>query len=204
MTFVPMSISPDSNDYKLKEWVEQASLGNHDAFEKIFLRFYGPLCKFAWRFLNSRHIAEEVVQDAFLSMWESRETLDSGQNIKSYLYQAVRNRALNYIKHEKVAERHNREITWINPEPATQIHSLDEESEFVRQVQQAISHLPEGARQIYKLSRKDGLTYQEIAEVLDISPKTVESQMSRALKMLRNTLSKFIPALIITVLTKVI
>lgn len=184
----------DGYDEKIKDCIENIRNGDSKAFEKLFLEFYSPLCKFAWRFVRSSHIAEELVQEIFMDVWEDRESLDSSKNIKSFLYQSVRNKALNHIKHKNLAEEYNQEIEWFNRTPITQIHSFAGDSEFIRRTKKEIENLPEGARIIYKLSRKDGLTYREISEVLDISIKTVESQMSRALKILRQNLSNYLSA----------
>lgn len=174
-------------------WISKIKGGDGKAFKKLFLQFYDPLCQFSWQYTRSRHISEELVQEVFLNIWKSRETLDPQQNIKSYLYQSVRNKALNHLKHENLEKEYNHTIEWLSPSPATQRHSGEEHSEFVQAAQKAIEDLPDRARQIYKLSRKDGLTYREIATVLDISVKTVESQMSRALKILRKSLSQYVP-----------
>lgn len=182
----------DYDNEAIELWVEKIREGDRNAFEKLFLKFYGPLCKFAWRFVRSSDISEELVQDVFLHIWESREVLDRNKNIKSYLYQVVRNKSLNHLKHQDIAEEYNRKIEWLNSTPITQIHNFDEESEFIRAAKRAIEDLPEGIRHIYKLSRKDGLTYREISEVLDIPLKTVESQMSKALGTLRQRLSKYL------------
>jgi len=179
-------------DQQLQKWTEEIKEGDRRAFKKFFLRFYEPLCNFAWRYVRSQHISEELVQDAFLAIWESRTLLDQKKNIKTYLYQIVRNKALNYRKHQEIEEQYNKDIEWLHSSNISQMHNFDEESEFIKAAQQAIEDLPEGALQIYKLSRKEGLTYKEIAEILDISPRTVESQMSRALKKLRKSLSQYL------------
>lgn len=176
----------------VKSWIKKVKEGDQKAFKKLFLRFYDPLCQFSWQFTRSRHISEELVQEVFLAVWKSKETLDPQKDIKSFLYQSVRNKALNHIKHERLAEEYNSKIDWLSPTPVTQRHNHGEESKFVQAAQEAIESLPDRARQIYMLSRKDGLTYKEISTVLDISVKTVESQMSRALKILRESLSQYI------------
>lgn len=176
----------------IERWIEKIKNGDRKAFKNLFLRFYDPLCQFSWQFTRSQHISEELVQEVFLAVWKSKETLDPQKDIKSYLYQSVKNKALNYIKHKELAEEYNNKIEWLSPTPVTQQHNYREQSEFVEAAQKAIEDLPGRARQIYKLSRKDGLTYKEISAVLDISIKTVESQMSRALKILRKSLSQYI------------
>ncbi|MCW9706492.1 RNA polymerase sigma-70 factor [Fodinibius salsisoli] len=176
----------------IKLWISKIREGDREAFEKLFLRFYDPLCKFAWRYLRSAHISEELVQDVFLTVWESRESLDPEKSIKSYLYKAVKNKALNHLKHKNLAEDYNQQIDWLNSTSISQIHDFNnEDSKFVKAVQKEIDNLPEKARHVYKLSRKDGLTYQEIADILDISKRTVESQISRSLKILRERLAQY-------------
>lgn len=194
----------NSYDKELEKWAGQINKGNKAAFEKMFLAYFEPLSKFAWRFVKSSHVAQELVQDVFLNIWENRTSLDARKNIKSYLYYAVRNEALNYIRDQETAKKYNEQIGWLKSVPVTQMHDFDEESEFVQQAKQAIKDLPEGARLIYKLNRKDGLTYREIAEVLEISPKTVESQMGRALKILRQRLSCYLPILTAFIVSKVV
>lgn len=183
---------PYSGDKELKRLIVKIRKGDKRAFENLFLRFYENLCNFAWRFTSSMHVSEELVQDVFLNIWESRKNLDPKKNIKSYLFSSVRNRALNYINHEELVREYNEQIGWLNRSPSRQHHELDKESEFIKAARKAIEDLPEGARNIYKLSRKEGLTYREIAEVMEISEKTVESQMSRALKLLRKSLSDYL------------
>ena len=170
--------------------VKNIKAGDRKAFKELFLKFYDPLCQFVWTYTRSWHISEELVQDVFLAVWEFRETLDPEQDIRSYLFQSVRNKALNHIKHRNLANEYNSHIEWLKPDPVTQQHSCRISSTFERDVKQAIGNLPDGARRIYILSRKEGLTYREIATVLNISIKTVESQMSRALKMLRDALAE--------------
>ncbi|MEX2404177.1 MAG: RNA polymerase sigma-70 factor [Balneolales bacterium] len=172
-------------------WIEDIREGDKYAFEKLYLKFYSPLCKFAWRFLRSSHISEELVQDVFLNIWESRASLDPDKNITSFLYKDVRNKVLNHLKHQNIVKEYNPEIEWLNPAAVTQLHDFDGNDVFIKTVKKAIENIPEYARQIYKLNRKDGLTYREISEVLDISPKTVEAQMSKALKSLRRDLFQY-------------
>lgn len=182
----------DSYNGTSEKCVEKIRKGDQEAFEELFHEFYAPLSKFAWRYVRSSHIAEELVQEVFLDVWEDKKSLDPAKSIKAYLYQSVKNKALNHIKHKDLAKEYNKSIAWVNRTPITQIHSFAGNSEFIRQTKKEIENLPEGARNIYKLSRKDGLTYREISEVLDISIKTVESQMSRALKILRQKLSSYL------------
>ena len=158
-------------------------------FVSSFFTFHEPLCHFAAEYVRSEHIAEEVVQEVFAEVWKKRENLDPNQSVKAYLYQSVKNRALDFQRRHQTEQKYLKRATKGSQvkteEPKI---SLEGKSEFKIAAQRAIENLPKRGRQIYKLSRKEGLTYREIATVLDISPKTVESQMSRSLKKLRQEL----------------
>lgn len=187
-----------------KQWIKAIRSGDEKAFEKLFLRYYTPLCKFAWRYIRSTHIAEELVQEVFTNVWEIKKQLDPEGTLRAYLYQSVKNRALDHIKHQEVVRRHLSEMAQDTKETASPQRIPAGDTAFMKAARQAIEELPERARQVYKLHRKDGLTYSEIAQVMEISPKTVESQMSRALKILRNRLSGFLPILsVIGILGKI-
>lgn len=185
----------DRNRNNEKQWIEAIGNGDEDAFENLFLTYYSLLCKFAWRYVRSAHIAEELVQDVFANIWEKKETLDPKGSIKAYLYQSVKNKALDHMRHQEVINKYLSERAKMEKKMVYQESIQPEETAFLKAARQAIEELPERARQVYKLHRKDGLTYSEIAEVMEISPKTVESQMSRALNILRSRLSRYLPLL---------
>lgn len=179
-----------------KKCVEAIQRGDEYAFKKLFLRYYDPLCNFGWRFTRSKTISEDIVQDAFSDLWNLRKSLDPQQSISVYLYQAVKNKALDYIDHQQVVRRHQSNVAHTDDNVVQmqgRIHTQEEEK-FIKAVRQAIDDLPQRAQQVYTLHREDGLIYREIAEVMDISIKTVESQMSRALDLLRTRLRKSLPS----------
>ncbi|MEX0928976.1 MAG: RNA polymerase sigma-70 factor [Balneolales bacterium] len=179
-----------SKSDKEGDWILKIRGGDKEAFKMLYLKYYGQLCRFAWRFLRSPHLSEEVVQDTFLSVWESRATLDVNKQIKSFLYKIVRNKSLNHLKRQTIVDDYNLESIWANDPHDTQKHDFKEKNDFLLAVNKAIENLPKGARQIYILYQDDGLTYKEISEVLEISTKTVESQMTRALKLIRQEITE--------------
>lgn len=172
--------------------IKKIQKGNHKAFEELFRSYYAPLCRFVNLYVHDISVAEEVVQGLFVRLWEIREQWNPGGTVKSYLYRAARNRALDYLKHEKVKESHKEKIkqTYQNPKNPTEDSYTTRE--FEAEVQKAIEDLPEKCRIIYKLHREKGFTYAEIAEVLDISTKTVEAQISRAIKIFREKLKPWL------------
>lgn len=167
--------------------------GDESAFEKVFKVCYTPLCNFAARYVKSPVDCEDIVQDVLITIWKKRECIDLNRSFRSYLYQCVRNKALDKIKHDEVVRRYKPLLARIRNDRKENVKVELKDHEFYKETQQAIEKLPERARKVYKLHRKDGFTYKEIAFILDISPKTVESQMSRALKKLRDWLSEYLP-----------
>jgi RNA polymerase sigma-70 factor (ECF subfamily) len=174
-------------------WVERIRTGDPAAFEALFHAYHAPLCAFAYRYLDARDLAEEVVQEIFLFVWERRETWDVRTSVKGYLFTAVRNAALSYLRHERVVRRREAETVERLDGPSAGADAEAAAAETLAAVQRAVSRLPERCRLVFTLHREQGLTYSEIAEVLGISPKTVEAQMARALQSLRKALAAFRP-----------
>lgn len=141
--------------------------------------------------------AEEIVQDLFVRFWEQRETKEITTSIRAYFYSSVRNACLNQLKHLKIKDKYKqeqeRELTFNSSQNQNDL----ELSELDQKIHNAINAMPEGRRKIFILSRFDGLKYQEIAEKLNISIKTVENQMGEALKFLRLQLKDFIVTVLI-------
>ena len=176
------------------EIVEAISIAE---FESIFKNHYQELCAYANSFMEDVDAAEEIVQDLFVRFWEQRDTKEITTSIRAYFYTSVRNACLNQIKHLKIKEKYKqeqeRELTFntTHDQQDLEINELDQK------IHQAINDLPEGRRKIFILSRFEGLKYQEIADKLNISIKTVENQMGEALKFLRIQLKDFIVTLLI-------
>jgi len=171
--------------------------GNQQAFEKFFKMFYAPLCGFALGFLGDRDEAEELVQDTFVKLWEKRDEISIETSLKSYLYSSVRNACFNYLKHLKVRQAHAAEEKHFG-EPTEEITA----NEVSTNIDLALSKLPEKCREVFELSRFKGMKYQEIAEYLNISVKTVENQMGKALKVMRVELAEFLTIVFILIVKK--
>ncbi|MBN2104626.1 RNA polymerase sigma-70 factor [bacterium] len=169
--------------------IEKLCRGDTDAFERLFRTYSRGLIHFCLRYVNDLHIAENCVQEVFIHIWEHRSKLDPKQNIKSYLFTAVRNRALKEIRRETVRRNYQPHII-LEPiiDPYQKMHAKELESAIA----EAIAGLPEKCRQVFEMNRFEELTYREIAEILNISIKTVETQMGRALKQLRQALASFL------------
>ena len=151
------------------------------------------MATFVQRFVRSPDVAEELVQDLFLKLWAKREQLSDIETFRTYLYRAARNQALNWLRRQKLERRWQEEHTG-NDEATTTTQLADEdasEHEVAAAVRAAIDRLPPRCREVFLLSRDGGLTYAEIARTLEISVKTVETQMGRALKSLRVALQRY-------------
>ncbi len=155
-----------------------------DSFENLFREYFSPLISFARKILVDEDDAREVVQKVFINLWEKREEIDLSTSLKSYLITSVHNRSLNVIRDRKkfsFEEVPDMAGDW---DVSAQIESM----ELEEKINEALQALPEKCRQIFELNRFDGLKYSEIAAQLEISIKTVENQMSKALKILREKL----------------
>lgn len=171
--------------------------GSESAIEMLFRTYYQPLCQYAYSFLRDKDEAEEVVQAAFINIWDKREEITIQSSVKSYLYRMVRNSCLNVIKHQKVVREHEaHESSMGEPvyEGATQGVMA---SELEHKISSAMKELPEQCRLVFQLSRFEELKYAEIADQLNISVKTVENHMGKALRIMREQLKDYLPLLLL-------
>lgn len=162
-----------------------------------FKTYYQPLCNYAYSFVQDREEAEEIVQSTFMSVWEKKEAIEIKTSLKSYLYTMVRNASLNVIKHQKVKQKHAVEEVAVASSSIESVshHILSQELEA--RILAALEKLPEQCRLIFKLSRFEELKYAEIADQLNLSVKTVENQMGKALKIMREQLREYLPLILI-------
>jgi RNA polymerase sigma-70 factor (family 1) len=171
--------------------------GDINAFEMMFKTYYQPLCRYANTLVNDREEAEEIVQSSFVTIWEKRESIEIAESAKAYLYRAIRNASLNRIKHEKVKENYARKQVYLGVPKSESTEQGLIRDELENKIQAAIQQLPEQCRLIFTLSRFEELKYQEIADQLQLSVKTVENQMGKALRMMREQLKDYLPLIAI-------
>lgn len=169
---------------------KQIREGNLKEFERIFKEFYPQLCLYALRFVKTKDLSEEIVQNLFCHIWENRKELNIHTSIKAYLYRSTYHNALQVLRkigsHNKYKEYVKHHFT----ENDSSTNKL-EEKEINKIVQQTLSSLPQRCGTIFKMSRFEGLKYQEIAQKLSISIKTVEANMGKALKAFRHNLKDY-------------
>ncbi len=167
------------------------------SFEALFRTFYGPLCAFVCTYVRCPWIAEELVDDVFVRVWERRSTWDSCLNKRRYLYTAVRNSALKYLAHERVVRTSHAMVAQEGRSPAMgqPPASADEEvnaHELVDAFDHASHQLPARCHEAYMLHYDKGLSYREIAEIMGISERTVETQVAKARKVFRRELTAWL------------
>lgn len=191
-----MSLSkPQSESHGASASSSPMTIGNDAEFEALFRAHYAPLCAFVSRMIGSRAVAEELVQEVFLYLWEHRATWSAHTSVRTYLFTSARNATLNYRRREKLEERatHADEGTIaLFTRSQLEIEREVALAEFERAVKRAITQLPRRCGEVYALSREQYLSYAEIGEVLGISTKTVEVHMGRAFKLLRKHLAPYL------------
>jgi RNA polymerase sigma-70 factor (ECF subfamily) len=166
-------------------------------FSTIYMSFYPQLVRFATVFVVFEEDAENIIQDLFVGLWEKKDSLNHVENINAYMYKLTKNKCLDHLKHKMVKERFIANTqSYYEQEISLKMQSLEcfdielaSEERVEMVVSKAISALPPKCREIFILSRHDGLKYKEISEKLNISVNTVETQMCIALKKLRSSVS---------------
>ena len=165
-------------------WVDRIRAGDVDAFEALYRRYWQRLYAFAFRYVRSKEDAEEVVQDVFFRIWRGRADWVPAGAVRNYVYCAVRNAARDRLERAAVARRWGGPVGQVAT--AAAIQSELEAAELVAAVQRALDELPPKRSAVCKLRLIDELSYAQIADRLGIGEKTVETQLARGLKFLRD------------------
>jgi RNA polymerase sigma-70 factor (ECF subfamily) len=160
-------------------------------FEKFFREKYRGFCLFACKYVKDIEVAEEVVQDVMVKLWEKREQLDIKGSVLAYINISVKNSCLNFLKHKNIVlnfeKNETQRISWDTSETEEEMQDIELETAVLN----AIAELPPQRQKIFSMSRVDGLKYHEIADKMGLSIKTIEAQMGSALKQLRVKLKDY-------------
>jgi RNA polymerase sigma-70 factor (ECF subfamily) len=160
-----------------------ACFDDTQAYKQLFQLFYPSLVSFSVSIIRSKELSEEIVSDVFIKIWEKRHQLDKVENLTYYLFTAVKNKCLNQLQSQK--NKDGLEIVDTVFEFKSLYHDPEQKlisAETIREIQNAIQELPPRCRLIFKLVKEEGLKYKEVAELMQVSIKTVENQMSLAFK----------------------
>ncbi len=179
------------------EWFDGLRTGDEPAFEALFRAYAAPLCDFAYSYLESESLAQEIVQDLFARLWERRDTLERPRSVQAYLFGATRNRALNHLRGKRIETAFLRRLLHVGQARASGARPVPPEDDLhanalAQAVARAVETLPPRCRDVFILTRDQQLSYAEAAAVLGIAPKTVEIHVGRALTLLRAKLSDWL------------
>lgn len=176
---------------KIRIWVEGISESDRQAFDSLFRHLYPRLVHFAMKYTQSKAIASDMVQDAFVTLWEKRRELDPDRSVKAYLYRIVRNGSLNHIRDHSSKTVGLETVADSRFESSGEINRQDKTEEFTAILKTWIEGLPERQREAFELSRFEGLEHDEIAGVMEISPNTVNNHIVAALNALKDRYSEY-------------
>jgi RNA polymerase sigma-70 factor, ECF subfamily len=177
--------------------INRLVLGDQTAFELLFRYYYPGLVTFASQIVLSQEDAEEIVQDFFLRLWAKRNDIRNSNSLKSYFFTSVKNSSLNFLKKEKISEKIRSEFKYLTEHDQLYNPDLFVVSELQTRIKEAFGKLPPRANEIFTLSRFKGFTNDEISEKLNISKRTVETQISNSLKILRTELKDYLFLLLV-------
>lgn len=169
-------------------------------FEALFKEHFSGLCYFSQKYLGDLDSAKEVVHAVFVKIWENREEFDFEKSAKSYLFTSVYNRSMNVIRDNKKFAQSEDDEAHTRSIESGEFHDSMELAELEGKIKESLQKLPEKCREVFQLNRFEGKKYAEIAEIMNISVKTVEAQMSKALKTMRVELKDYLIALLILLL----
>jgi RNA polymerase sigma-70 factor (ECF subfamily) len=175
--------------------ISRIKSGNKQAFETLFIDYYPKLTVFAKKYLNDLDTSREIVQNYFVKLFENHSDIQIQTSLKSYLYSSIRNSCLNYLNQRKLHAGHADNIKFQHKENEIDFTDTMEQTELEYKIWQEVAGLPDQCKRIFNLSRKEGLKNREIANQLGISKRTVETHISKALKILRTNLNQYLKTL---------
>ena len=171
---------------ELNNSLQRLKAGDQSAFDLIFSKYYRYLVSIAYNYVNESEVAKDLTQDVFLDLWKRRESISIDQSIKFFLRRAVINRCLaTKRKSDRITSADNNELIIVDNRLNDSTNEVVAYNDLQKKVDDIIHKLPDACRRVYKLSRQKHLSHKEIAEKLSISTKTIENQMTKALKTLR-------------------
>jgi RNA polymerase sigma-70 factor (ECF subfamily) len=186
LTFVVAMVNDALTLIKIRE-------GDIKTFEQVFRLYYPSLCLYAGGITGREDAAEEIVQELFYTLWKNRESLQIVYSLKTYLYGAVRKQSIKYFEHNNVREHHRQYVLSTETEMSTSANpqKLIEYQELEEVISRTLKKLPDRRCRIFNMHHTDGLRYKEIAEELSLSLKTIEAEMTKTYRTLREEIEKY-------------
>lgn len=187
------------SDEQLRTWCKRLRASDPQAFEELFQAFYTPIFRYARGITNRAAPARDIAQDVFVKLWEIRYSLDPDRSVKALLYRMARNQAYNHQRDRATHREKQESVQEDAPASPSPLHGPDVEvasGQLESRLKRWIDELPERQREALQLSRYEGLSHDEIAEVMEISPNTVNNHLVRALETLRDRIRDYEPDLL--------
>jgi RNA polymerase sigma-70 factor (family 1) len=178
--------------------------GEEAAYKALFTEYYKVLTVFANKYLRDIEASKELVQDLFVHLYERRENLDINSSLKSYLFRSTHNRCINYINAQKIRVKYAEHVNFTTDIQDNNLEHQVNTAELEHALYKAIGELPPKCRSIFKMNRFEGLSNTEIAEQLKLSKRTVETQISKALKILRIKMEPYMVASLLVFMCTII
>lgn len=174
---------------QFEDWANKISKSDKSAFAECFNETYSMYINFSYRYVRSKECAADIVQDAFVILWKERASLEANKSLKNYMFTIVRNCSLNHIRDERMDYLPGNEMTIPDHQHVPEYDQFW--NSVLEELPGWIEVLPQRQREIFEMSRYEGLTHKEIAEILDISPQTVNTHINRALSKIRHRLEDY-------------
>ncbi len=177
------------NDFYIQKKIQG---GDIVEFERLFVKYYGPLCNQANKIVKDMDAAEDIVQEFFYNFWKNRETFSTKVNLNAYLYHSIHNNALHYLKHLTIQQEYAQQVEMdFKDGMLGEMQQNLEMGELNKIIRSTLKQMPKRCSSIFCMNRFEGKKYREIAEILSISVKTVEADMGKALQFFRKSLKDY-------------
>ena len=179
------------SDQQFSVWAREIKKNNERAFKEMFDATFENFVRYAWKYTKNKDSAMDIVQESFIKLWKVRENLDPSQSLKTYFYRMVKHKSLNYLRDMDNNTEEISELQIADDSQSMHIEDDHQSSRLLEPLKRWINELPERQREAFKLSRYEGLTHEEIAEVMEVSPRTVNNHIGAALKNLQERFKNF-------------
>lgn len=175
------------------ETLLKLKMGNHLAFNAVYMAYADPMLKFLCSILRDEEDAKEVIQDVFMNLWTNRDNIDPNKNIKNYIYTATKNKAFNILRERNVRFRYMKEeFAFLDDRTDQFTHEQLQSQQIQLLIEAAILKMPPQRRRIFEMSRNQGMSHEKIAAELGITTGTVAQHITAALKSIREVLALFL------------
>lgn len=177
------------DDQQFSDWARRMRDSDEIAFKELFDATFEIFVRYVWRYTKNKDTAMDIVQEGFIKLWDYRQRLDPTQSLKTYIYRMMKHKALNHLRNHRQDRIPLEEVELVDNSGGSV--ETEPESALTNALKEWIGKLPERQNEAFKLSRYEGLTHEEIADVMEVSPRTVNNHIVAALKTLQQQYEKY-------------